>query len=280
MGQVSLRAEEQRATPRWDEMAISFQPHLRIRDLCAWYGEDQALRGITADIPARGITAVIGPSGCGKTTLLKSINRLLEEDEGVRVKGQIYLNGMDVYGPGVDVTEVRTRIGLLAPKPFPLPMSIYDNVAYGPRIHGLHPVLDRGNGRHLDEIVERHLRAAGLWEEVKDRLRAPASRLSTGQQQRLCLARALAVEPEVLLCDEPTSALDPISAQRIEAQLGELKQWMTIVVVTHLLRQARRIADYALFLWLGELVECGSAEEIFTVPKDPRTGAYVGGDIG
>ncbi len=280
MGQVSLGAEEQRAMARWDEVAISPPPDLRIQGLNVWYGGDQALTGITADIPARGITAIIGPSGCGKTTLLKSLNRLLDESEGVRVQGRVLLNGSDIYAPGVDVTEVRTRIGLLAPKPFPLPMSIYDNVAYGPRIHGLDPVLDRGNGRHLDEIVERNLRAAGLWEEVKDRLRAPASRLSTGQQQRLCLARALAVEPEVLLCDEPTSALDPISAQRIEAQLATLKQEMTIVVVTHLLRQARRIADHVIFLWLGKLVECGPAEDIFTAPKDARTRAYVGGDIG
>jgi phosphate transport system ATP-binding protein len=168
---------------------------------------------------------------------------------------------------------------MLAPKPFPLPMSIYDNVAYGRRIHGLQ-VLDKGNGRNLDRIVARYLRAAGLWDEVHDRLHTPASGLSTGQQQRLCLARALAVEPEVLLCDEPTSALDPISAQRIEEQLSSIKEETTIVIVTHLLRQARRLADHVIFLWLGELVETGPAEQVFGAPRDPRTQAYLAGSIG
>jgi phosphate transport system ATP-binding protein len=250
------------------------EPHIRIQDLNVWYSSHHALKNIAADIPTRGITAIIGPSGCGKSTLLKSLNRLLEEMDEVRVTGRILLDGADIYRPGVDVTDVRTRVGLLAPKPFPLPMSIYDNVAYGPRIH------NRRNGRRLDQVVERHLQEAGLWEEVQDRLRAPASRLSTGQQQRLCLARALAVEPEVLLCDEPTSALDPISAQRIEAQLQALKEKMTIVVVTHLLRQARRLADHVIFLWMGELVETGPATQVFGVPKDERTRAYLAGDIG
>lgn len=255
------------------------KPCIQIQNLNAWYGDEQALKDISADIPDRGITVIIGPSGCGKTTLLRSINRILEENDGVRVTGQILLDGVDVYGRGVDVTEVRTRMGLLAPKPFPLPMSIYDNVAYGRRIHGLQ-VLDKGNGRNLDRIVERYLQAAGLWDEVKDRLWAPASRLSTGQQQRLCLARALAVEPEVLLCDEPTSALDPISAQRIEEQLKILKEGTTIVVVTHLLRQARRLADYVIFLWMGVLVEAGPADQMFTSPRDERTQAYLSGDLG
>jgi phosphate transport system ATP-binding protein len=250
------------------------KPQIRVRDLNVWYGPQQALKDITVDIPARGITAIIGPSGCGKTTLLRCLNRLIEETEEVRVSGQVFLDGADIYSRGTDVTEVRTRVGLLAPKPFPLPMSIYDNVAYGPRIHG------RRNGEHVDQLVERHLRAADLWDEVQDRLRAPASRLSTGQQQRLCLARALAVEPEVLLCDEPTSALDPISAQRIEAQLQALKEERTIVVVTHLLRQARRLADDLIFLWLGELVEYGPAAQVFSAPKDERTRAYLAGDIG
>ena len=249
-------------------------PHMSIQDVNVWYGSLHALKSISADVPARGITAIIGPSGCGKSTLLKAMNRLLEEAEGVRVTGRIVLDGDDIYGSGVDVTEVRTRVGLLAPKPFPLPMSIYDNVAYGPRIHGPR------NGKSMDHIVERHLEEAGLWDEVHDRLRAPASRLSTGQQQRLCLARALAVEPEVLLCDEPTSALDPISAQRIEAQLRRLKDQMTIVVVTHLLRQARRLADHVIFLWLGELVESGPAAQVFNAPRDERTRAYLTGDIG
>jgi phosphate transport system ATP-binding protein len=256
------------------------KPQIRIQDLNTWYGSEQALKGITAEIPARQITAVFGPSGCGKTTLLRSLNRLLEEADGIRVTGQVWLDGTDIYGRDVDVTEVRTRIGMLAPKPFPLPMCIYDNVAYGRRIQGLHGRLDKGNGRNLDRIVERYLRAAGLWEEVKDRLRAPASGLSTGQQQRLCLARALAVEPEVLLCDEPTSALDPISAQRIEEQLVTLKEEMTIVVVTHSLQQARRLADHVIFLWMGELVESGPGVQVFHAPRDERTQAYLAGDVG
>jgi phosphate transport system ATP-binding protein len=255
------------------------EPHIRIRDLNVWYGTQHALKDITADIPARGITAIIGPSGCGKTTLLRGLNRLLEETDQAQVTGEVRLNGVNIYSRGVDVTEVRTRVGMLAPKPFPLPMSIYDNVAYGPRIHGLQ-VLDKGNGRNLDRIVERYLKVAGLWEEVEDRLRAPATGLSTGQQQRLCLARALAVEPEVLLCDEPTSALDPISAQRIEQQLCSIKEGTTIVVVTHLLRQARRLGDYVIFLWMGELVESGPAAQVFGDPQDERTRRYLAGDIG
>jgi phosphate transport system ATP-binding protein len=256
------------------------EPHIRIQNLNAWYGGQQALKDISADIPARQITAIFGPSGCGKTTLLRSLNRLLEEADGTRVTGRVWLDGVDIYGRRVDVTEVRTRVGMLAPKPFPLPMSIYDNVAYGRRIHGLQRNLDKGNGRNLDHVVECYLRAAGLWEEVKDRLHAPASGLSTGQQQRLCLARALAVEPEVLLCDEPTSALDPISAQRIEEQLRSIKEETTTVIVTHLLRQARRLADYTIFLWMGEMVEAGPAAQVFGAPRDKRTQAYLAGDIG
>jgi len=260
--------------------------HICTEDLNVWYHDEQALKSIAVEIPPRGITAIIGPSGCGKSTLLKSLNRLLEETEGVRVTGQVLIDDVDIYGPGVDVTEVRTRIGMLAPKPFPLPMSIYDNVAYGPRIHRQRLFLkqgrpqSKGDGNVLDQVVQDHLQVAGLWDEVKDRLRSPASRLSTGQQQRLCLARALAVEPEALLCDEPTSALDPISAQRIEAQLQALKADMTIVVVTHILRQARRLADYVIFMWLGELVEAGPAAQVFSSPRDERTRAYLAGDIG
>lgn len=248
--------------------------HIEVLGLNVWYGSHHVLKDITATIPAYGITAVIGPSGCGKTTFLRSLNRLLEEDPNVRVTGRVLLNGDDIYTPGVDLFEVRTRIGLLSPKPFPLPMSIYENVAYGPRIHGRH------RGRELDPVVETNLRSAGLWDEVGARLKTPASQLSTGQQQRLCLARALAVEPEVLLCDEATSALDPFSAQRVETQLLELKQETTIVMVTHMLRQARRLADYLIFLWLGELVEAGPASELFDYPRDKRTQAYLSGDIG
>lgn len=252
---------------------------IEIQDLNVWYGTTQALKDITAGIPDKQITAIIGPSGCGKTTLLRTLNRLLEETPGTRVSGQVLLDGVDIYGRGVDVTEIRTRVGMLQPKPFPLPMSIYENVAYGRRIHGLQ-VLDKGNGRNLDKRVESFLRAAGLWDEVKDRLKSPATGLSSGQQQRLCLARALAVEPEVLLCDEATSALDPISAQRIEAQLRSIKSDTTIVMVTHALRQARRLADHVMFLWLGELVEAGPASQVFGNAQDERTRAYVAGAIG
>jgi phosphate transport system ATP-binding protein len=255
--------------------------HIRVENLNVWYGPQQVLKDISVDIPTQGITAIVGPSGCGKTTLLRCLNRLLEETPGVRVAGQVWLDGVNIYGRAVDVTGVRTRVGMLAPKPFPLPMSIYDNVAYGPRIHGRVPSgPGKKNGHNLDQIVERYLQAAGLWDEVKDRLRAPATGLSTGQQQRLCLARALAIEPEVLLCDEPTSALDPISAQGVEAQLQALCEETTIVVVTHILRQARRLADHVIFLWMGELVEAGPAAQVFHQPRDERTRRYLAGDIG
>ncbi|HBX70289.1 MAG TPA: phosphate ABC transporter ATP-binding protein [Chloroflexi bacterium] len=252
---------------------------IAIQNLNAYYGKEQALKGIEAQIPAGGITVIVGPSGCGKSTLLRCLNRLLEETNGVRVTGQVLLDGEDIYARKADVTEVRTRVGLLAPKPFPLPMSIYDNVSYGRRIHGLEK-LERRNGRSLDRKVEQYLRAAGLWDEVKDRLHDPASGLSTGQQQRLCLARALAVEPEVLLCDEPTSALDPISAQRIEEQLKLLSAETTVVIVSHSLRQARRLADHIIFLWMGNLVESGPSAQMFSAPRDERTRAYLYGDIG
>lgn len=248
--------------------------HISIEDLNVWYGTHHVLKDIQVDIPKMGITAIIGPSGCGKTTLLRSLNRLLEEDPTVHITGKVLIGGKNIYDSAADLFEVRTRIGLLASKPFPLPMSIYDNVAYGPRLHG------RYRRHSLDLVVEHNLRAAGLWEEVSQRLKTPAAQLSTGQQQRLCLARALSVRPEVLLCDEATSALDPFSAQRVETQLQELKKDTTVVMVTHMLRQARRLADYLVFLWLGELVEAGAADDIFNEPRDPRTQAYLMGDIG
>jgi phosphate transport system ATP-binding protein len=246
--------------------------HLSIQQLNVWYGAQHALKDITVDIPRRRITAIVGPSGCGKSTLLKSINRLVELGPQIRITGQILLDGDNVYDPNVDVTEVRARVGLLAQKPIPLPMSIYDNVAYGPRIHGLK------NGG-MDELVQTYLQAAELWDEVKDRLKAPATGLSLGQQQRLCLARALAVKPEVLLCDESTSALDPISARAIEQLLTHLKTDYTIVMVTHDLAQARRVADHVIFLWLGELVEQGPAASVFENPQEARTRAYLTGEI-
>ncbi len=248
-------------------------PLIQIQGLNVAYGSQLAIRDVSVDIPARRITAIIGPSGCGKTTLLRSISRLTELVDDVRVWGKILFDGQDVYAPGVDVTDVRKRVGLLAQRPFPLPMSIYDNVAYGPRLYGVR------QREALNAIVEKELRAAGLWDEVKDRLNAPATALSIGQQQRLCLARGLAVEPDVLLCDEVTSALDPISAQRIEGRLVELKTGYTIILVTHVLRQARRLADYVIFMYLGELIEHGPAEEIFQHPKQPKTRAYLEGEL-
>lgn len=246
---------------------------LAIRQLNVWYGKKQVIKDISVDIPRQQITAIIGPSGCGKSTFLKSLNRLLDLNETVRVRGRVLLEGKDIYEAGVDVTEVRTHIGLLAQKPFPLPMSIFDNVAYGPRIHGL------ANG-NLKDIVRARLEAVGLWDEVADRLSAPATGLSVGQQQRLCLARTLAVEPEILLCDESTASLDPISARSIEALLRELKGRYTLVVVTHDIEQARRLADFVLFMWLGELVEHGPAQTFFSEPQHELTRDYLARKIG
>jgi phosphate transport system ATP-binding protein len=252
---------------------MQFKTHISARHLNVFYGKEQALKDITVDIPDKRITAIIGPSGCGKTTLLKSFNRLLDTNDGVRVSGEVFVNGENIFGPKVEVTRIRKKMGLLSQRPYPLPMSIYDNVAYGPRIHG---VRDK---KRLDEIVERYLKQSSLWEEVKDRLRTPASRLSVGQQQRLCLARGLAVEPEIILGDEPTSALDPSSSQRIEQRFVELKSQYTIVIVTHILRQARRLADYVIFLYLGKLIEHGAAEEVFENPREKMTREYMGGVI-
>jgi phosphate transport system ATP-binding protein len=249
------------------------QTHLQIRDLSVWYGARQVLRNVSIDIPDRQITAILGPSGCGKTTLLRSLNRLLETDADVRLEGQVLVDGENIYAAGGDLTRIRRKMGLLSQKPQVLPMSIYDNVAYGPRIHG---ERDR---RRLDGIVERQLRVAGLWDEVSDRLRSPATRLSIGQQQRLCLARGLAVGPEIILGDEPTSALDPKSSRNVEERLLDLKQDYTIVLVTHILRQAKRIADHVVFLYLGEVVEAGPAREFFAHPRQELTRQYLDGVI-
>jgi phosphate transport system ATP-binding protein len=246
---------------------------LSVQNLNVWYASQHALKGISVEFPARRVTAIIGPSGCGKSTLLKSLNRLLDLNESVRVDGRILLDGDDIYAPGVDVTEVRARIGLLAQKPFPLPMSIYDNVAYGLRLRG-------ENKQRIAEIVEIQLQAVGLWDEVKDRLKAPATGLSGGQQQRLCLARTLAVQPEILLCDESTASLDPISARGIEELILTLRDHYTVVMVTHDIEQARRLADYVLFMWLGELVEKGPAAHFFDAPQAELTQAYLARRIG
>jgi phosphate transport system ATP-binding protein len=247
--------------------------HISVRNLSVSFDGLQILKDVSIDIPDRKITVIVGPSGCGKTTLLKSLNRLLDPLDGVRVSGEILVDGENIYDPGVEVTRIRKKMGLLSQRPQALPMSIYDNVAYGARLHGLK------SRQELNALVEHYLRVAGLWDEVKDRLGEPAVRLSVGQQQRMCLARGLAVGPEIILGDEPTSALDPQSSQNVERRLIELKSEYTVVVVTHILRQAKRIADYIAFLYLGELVEHGPAAEIFANPRDPRTRAYLTGEI-
>ena len=248
--------------------------HLKIIDFNVCYGEHAVLENINLEIPKGQITVIMGPSGCGKTTLLKGMNRFLELVENTHVKGQVLIDGEDIYDPAMDVTEIRKKVGLLAQRPYPLPMSIYDNVAYGLRIHQM-----CRNGREMDERVNHYLQEAGLWDEVKDRLHKPATSLSLGQQQRLCLARGLAIKPEILLGDELTSALDPISAQHIEKRLLALKGQYTIVLVTHILRQARRLADYVVFMYLGEMVECGTAQEVFEDPRQDRTRAYLAGQF-
>jgi phosphate transport system ATP-binding protein len=249
------------------------QAHIQVRKLNVYYEGVQALKDITLEIPKNMITVILGPSGCGKTTLLKSMNRFLELSNTTKITGKVFVDGMDIYTPGTDVTEIRKKLGLLAQRPFPLPMSIFDNVAYGMRIHGIK------RGANMNAAVEHYLGLAGLWEEVKDRLHVPATSLSLGQQQRLCLARGLAVEPEILLGDEPTSALDPISAQHIEHRLQDLKKQYTIVLVTHILRQAKRLADYVVFMYMGELVESGPADDMFENPRKARTRAYFEGEF-
>jgi phosphate transport system ATP-binding protein len=248
--------------------------HIEIRNLNAYYDREQsALKDVNLEIPRNQITVIMGPSGCGKTTLLKTLNRFLELTDGSRVSGEVLIDGENIYAPDKDVTEIRKKTGLLAQRPYMLPMSIYENVAYGLRIHSAI------KGKDLDAIVKHYLEVAGLWDEVKDRLHAPATRLSIGQQQRLCLARGLAIEPEILLGDEPTSALDPISAAHIEQRLLELKKQYTVVVVTHTLRQAKRLADHVIFMYLGEVVESGPAKEVFENPKMERTRGYLAGQF-
>jgi phosphate transport system ATP-binding protein len=246
---------------------------LQVKKVNVFYGANHALKDINISIPSNQITVILGPSGCGKTTLLKTFNRFLEINETTRLSGKVLFNGKNIYDRDIDVTDIRKKIGLLAQRPYPLPMSIYDNVAYGIRIHQLK------KGKDIHDAVRSNLKAAGLWDEVSKRLHEPAVTLSIGQQQRLCLARGLAVEPEVLLCDEPTSALDPISAQHIEKRLLQLKSSYTTVLVTHILRQAKRLADYVIFMYLGEVVEAGPAGEVFFNPKEERTKAYLAGVI-
>jgi phosphate transport system ATP-binding protein len=249
-------------------------PMVEIEALSLWYGTKQALIDVSMSIPKQRVTAYIGPSGCGKSTLLRCLNRMNDLVDGVRIQGTIRIGGVDIHDPAVDVTELRKRVGMVFQKSNPFPKSIYENVAYGPRILG---VRNRGD---LDGIVERSLRGAALWEEVRDRLGDSALGLSGGQQQRLCIARAIAVEPDVLLMDEPCSALDPIATARIEELMLDLKHSYTIVIVTHNMQQAARVSDYTGFMLLGELVEFGVTRELFTSPRDRRTEDYITGRFG
>ena len=247
---------------------------ISVKDMCLWYGDHQALKNVNIEIHEKSITAFIGPSGCGKSTFLKTLNRMNDLIPGVKITGDIRYEGTDIFSKEVDVNQLRKEIGMVFQKPNPFPMSIYDNIAYGPRTHGI------TNKVELDEIVERALRDAAIWDEVKDRLKKNALGMSGGQQQRLCIARALAVQPKILLMDEPTSALDPISTSRIEELVMELKEKYTIVMVTHNMQQAVRVSDYTAFFLLGELVEFGKTDDIFSQPKDQRTEDYITGRFG
>ncbi len=247
---------------------------ISVKDLNLWYGQTKALKDINIEIPEKSITALIGPSGCGKSTFLKTINRMNDLVPGVRIEGNVEYGGQNIFDPAVNVNELRKEIGMVFQKPNPFPMSIYDNIAYGPRTHGVK------NKAKLDDIVEKSLKGAAIWDEVKDRLKKSALGLSGGQQQRLCIARALAVEPKILLMDEPTSALDPISTSKIEELASELKKCYTIIIVTHNMQQAVRISDNTAFFLLGELVEYGETEKMFANPRDKRTEDYITGRFG
>ena len=247
---------------------------LSTKGLDLWYGTTQALKDVSMYIPERRVTALIGPSGCGKSTFLRTIDRMNDLVQGVKITGSIQYRGVEIYDPSMDVTWLRKQIGMVFQKPNPFPMSIYDNIAYGPRTHGIK------SKAKLDEIVERSLRGAAIWDEVKDRLKKSALGLSGGQQQRICIARALAVEPDILLMDEATSALDPISTSKIEDLIADLKNEYTIVIVTHNMQQATRVSDKCAFFLLGELIEYGDTDQMFSVPKDQRTEDYITGRFG
>lgn len=249
------------------------KPHISVRNLNVHLAKNHILKNVSLDIPDKAITCIIGPSGCGKTTLLKTFNRLLQNGQDVKIDGEVLVDGENIHGKGVEVESIRKKMGLLSQRPCPLPMSIFDNIAYGPRIHGIR------RKKTLRLMVERYLTEVGLWEEVKDRLNSPATSLSIGQQQRLCLARGLAVKPKIILGDESTSALDPISSKKIEELFLKLKDQYSIVLVTHTLRQARRIADYVIFMYLGEVIEAGPASEIFSHPKEKLTKEYLEGNF-
>ncbi|AKB48445.1 MAG: phosphate ABC transporter ATP-binding protein PstB [Methanosarcina vacuolata] len=249
------------------------QPQIKIENLNLWYGEKQALMNVSMQIPKNSVTALIGPSGCGKSTFIRCLNRMNDLINNCRIEGKVTIEGKDIYGPDVDVVELRKDVGMVFQKPNPFPMSIYDNVAYGPRIHG-------ANRKDLDGIVEQALRSAAIWDEISDRIKSPALSLSGGQQQRLCIARTLAVKPKTILFDEPTSALDPISTLRIEDLIMNLKKYYTIVIVTHNMQQAARISDYTGFFLMGKLIEFGQTRQIFQNPGEKSTEDYITGRFG
>ena len=257
-----------------DNKHMAEEGKMSVKDLDLYYGQKQALKNINMDIHSNAITALIGPSGCGKSTFLKTLNRMNDLIDNVRITGQVTLDGEDIFDRNMDVTMLRKRVGMVFQQPNPFPMSVYDNIAYGPRVHGIK------NKAKLDEIVEESLRGAAIWDEVKDNLKKSALRLSGGQQQRICIARALATKPEVILMDEPTSALDPISTTKIEDLMEELKRQYTVVVVTHNMQQAVRVSDYTAFFLVGDMVEYGETKELFTYPKDKRTEDYITGRFG
>lgn len=247
---------------------------VKVENLNLYYGENHALKNVNMDIQENAVTAFIGPSGCGKSTFLKTLNRMNDLVDGVRIDGKVLLDGEDIYDPGVDTTILRKKVGMVFQQPNPFPMSIYDNIAYGPRVHGIR------DKKRLDQIVEESLRGAAIFDEVKDRLKKSAMGLSGGQQQRICIARALAVQPEVLLMDEPTSALDPISTAKIEELMEDLKKKYTVIVVTHNMQQATRVSDQTAFFLVGEMVEFGDTKQIFSYPQDKRTEDYITGRFG
>ena len=257
-----------------DNKHMAEEVKMSVKDLDLYYGQKQALKNINMDIHSNAITALIGPSGCGKSTFLKTLKRNNELIDNVKITGQVTLDGEDIFDRNMDVTMLRKRVGMVFQQPNPFPMSVYDNIAYGPRVHGIK------NKAKLDEIVEESLRGAAIWDEVKDNLKKSALRLSGGQQQRICIARALATKPEVILMDEPTSALDPISTTKIEDLMEELKRQYTVVVVTHNMQQAVRVSDYTAFFLVGDMVEYGETKELFTYPKDKRTEDYITGRFG
>ena len=247
---------------------------VKVENLNLYYGENHALKDVNMDIQENAVTAFIGPSGCGKSTFLKTLNRMNDLVDGVRIEGKVLLDGEDIYDPAVDTTILRKKVGMVFQQPNPFPMSIYDNIAYGPRVHGIR------DKKRLDQIVEESLRGAAIFDEVKDRLKKSAMGLSGGQQQRICIARALAVQPEVLLMDEPTSALDPISTSKIEDLMEDLKKKYTVIVVTHNMQQATRVSDQTAFFLVGEMVEFGDTKQIFSYPQDKRTEDYITGRFG